>query len=179
VIEWSEEHKAIAQAVRRFVEDEIKPRRQELEFGDTPPYELLRKLIRTFGMGELQLARFAAQIEREKRGGGEAAAKDPQASDSPESRRARADAVAMQIIPTIEICRYCPGMVTAMGVSIGLTVGTIMTRGTTEQKERFVPALLTMEKIGAWAITEPGSGSDAFGSMQSTAKRDEIGRAHV
>jgi alkylation response protein AidB-like acyl-CoA dehydrogenase len=32
--------------------------------------------------------------------------------------------------------------------------------------------LLTLEKIGAWAITEPGSGSDAFGSMQSTARRD-------
>ena len=29
-----------------------------------------------------------------------------------------------------------------------------------------------MEKIGAWAITEPNSGSDAFGSMKSTAKRD-------
>src|SRR6188474_1789175 len=29
-----------------------------------------------------------------------------------------------------------------------------------------------MEKIGAWAITEPGSGSDAFGSMRSTARRD-------
>jgi alkylation response protein AidB-like acyl-CoA dehydrogenase len=29
-----------------------------------------------------------------------------------------------------------------------------------------------MDKIGAWAITEPGSGSDAFGSMRSTARRD-------
>ena len=29
-----------------------------------------------------------------------------------------------------------------------------------------------MDKIGAWAITEPGSGSDAFGSMASTARRD-------
>ncbi len=35
-----------------------------------------------------------------------------------------------------------------------------------------MPELLTMEKIGAWAITEPDSGSDAFGSMQSTARRD-------
>ena len=32
--------------------------------------------------------------------------------------------------------------------------------------------LLTLEKIGAWAITEPGSGSDAFGSMRATARRD-------
>src|SRR5581483_12000978 len=35
--------------------------------------------------------------------------------------------------------------------------------------------LLTLEKIGAWAITEPGSGSDAFGAMQSTARRDGDG----
>src|SRR5262249_61997302 len=33
-------------------------------------------------------------------------------------------------------------------------------------------ALLTLDKVGAWAITEPNSGSDAFGSMASTARRD-------
>jgi len=32
-----------------------------------------------------------------------------------------------------------------------------------------------MEKIGAWAITEPGSGSDAFGAMKSVARRDGSG----
>ena len=37
--------------------------------------------------------------------------------------------------------------------------------------------LLTLDKIGAWAITEPGSGSDAFGGMKSTARRD--GDAYV
>jgi alkylation response protein AidB-like acyl-CoA dehydrogenase len=58
-------------------------------------------------------------------------------------------------------------------VSVGLTVGTIMSRGTVRQKERWVPELVTLEKIGAWAITEPGSGSDAFGSMKSTARRAE------
>ena len=35
--------------------------------------------------------------------------------------------------------------------------------------------MLTLEKIGSWAITEPGSGSDAFGSMMSTARRTEDG----
>jgi hypothetical protein len=63
-------------------------------------------------------------------------------------------------------------MVTAMGVSMGLTAASIMSRGTIAQKERWVPELLTMEKVGAWAITEPNSGSDAFGSMLSTARRD-------
>jgi alkylation response protein AidB-like acyl-CoA dehydrogenase len=35
--------------------------------------------------------------------------------------------------------------------------------------------LLTLDKIGAWAISEPGSGSDAFGSMKATARRDGEG----
>jgi len=76
------------------------------------------------------------------------------------------------MIPIIELCRYSPGMVTALGVSMGLTPAAIMSRGTTRQKERWALPLLTLEKIGAWAITEPGSGSDAFGGMKSTAKRD-------
>jgi hypothetical protein len=63
-------------------------------------------------------------------------------------------------------------MVTAMGVSMGLASAAIMAKGTVAQKERWALDLLTMDKIGAWAITEPGSGSDAFGSMRSTARRD-------
>ena len=59
-------------------------------------------------------------------------------------------------------------MVTAMGVSVGLTAAAILGKGTTRQKERWALDLLTLDKIGAWAITEPGSGSDAFGGMKAT-----------
>ncbi len=52
-------------------------------------------------------------------------------------------------------------MVTAMGVSMGLTSAAIMSKGTIAQKERWALDLLTLDKVGAWAITEPGSGSDA------------------
>ena len=170
MIEWSEQHKAVQQMVRRFVQEEIKPKLEELEHGDTPPYDVLRKMLKTFGMDELRKSRFAADIAREKQ-----ALASGQPAPKREPRGDRGDAMAMQLIPTIELCRYCPGMVTAMGVSVGLTVGAIMGKGSLRQKERFVPALLTMEKIGAWAITEPGSGSDAFGSMKSTARRDGRG----
>ena len=78
----------------------------------------------------------------------------------------------MTLIPIIELCRYCPGMVTAMGVSVGLTAAAIMSKGTIAQKERWALDLLTLDKVGSWAITEPDSGSDAFGSMRSTARRD-------
>jgi alkylation response protein AidB-like acyl-CoA dehydrogenase len=167
MFEWSEQHKQIRQMIRRFVEAEIAPKREELEFGDTPPYEVLRKFMDTFGAGEMAKAQFFADLEREKRG------------EAPKERKPRetfsqgaADAAAMRMIPVMEISRHSPGMITALGVAVGLTAGAIQKKGTIAQKERFVPELLTLEKIGAWAITEPGSGSDAFGSMRSTARRD-------
>jgi hypothetical protein len=168
MIEWSEQHLMVRDAVRRFVEAEIAPNLEEIEHGDTPPYEIVRKLIRTFGMDELARASFAKQIEREKSG-------EPAAKKNGGDGKARADAAAMQMIPIIEICHYSPGMVTAMGVSMGLTSAAIMSKGTTRQKERWALDLLTMDKIGAWAITESGSGSDAFGSMKATARRDGEG----
>jgi alkylation response protein AidB-like acyl-CoA dehydrogenase len=170
MIEWSEQHQMIRDAVRRFVDTEIVPNLEELEHGDTPPYDVLRKLFSTFGMDEMARARFQKQIAREKAG----------STADEKSGEARAeggggDAAAMQLIPIIELCRYCPGMVTAMGVSMGLAGGAVMSKGTTAQKERFGLDLLTMDKVGAWAITEAGSGSDAFGSMKSTARRDGKG----
>jgi len=168
MIEWSEQHLMIRDAVRKFVEAEIAPNLEELEHGDTPPYDVLRKLMRTFGMDEMARSRFEKQIAREK--AGEAAPREEGGEGG-----GRADAVAMQMIPIIELCRYSPGMVTAMGVSVGLTGAAIMSKGTTRQKERWALDLLTMDKIGSWAITEPGSGSDAFGSMKSTARRDGNG----
>jgi len=158
----------IRDTVRRFVEAEIVPNLEELEHGDTPPYDVLRKLLSTFGMDEMARARFQKQIEREKSGA-------PAATEGGSAPAGRGDAAAMQMIPIIELCRFCPGMVTAMGVSMGLTGAAVMSKGTTAQKERWGLDLLTMNKIGSWAITEPGSGSDAFGSMKSTARRDGEG----
>lgn len=168
MIEWSEQHLMIRDAVRRFVEAEIVPNLEELEHGDMPPYDILRKLFSSFGMDEMARTRFEKQIALEKK---IAAGEEPKDKKKPAKETGgRGDAVAMTLVPIIEICRYCPGMVTAMGVSTGLTAAAVMSKGTIEQKERFGLDLLTMDKIGAWAITEPGSGSDAFGSMKSTAR---------
>ena len=173
MIQWSEQHEMIRDAVRRFVEAEIVPNLDELEHGDTPPYEVLRKLISTFGMDELARDRFQKMVEHEKAGGATVEAAH-QKSDRV-GGSGRGDAVAMQLIPIIELCHYCPGMVTAMGVSMGLAGGTVMSKGTLRQKERWGLPLSTFEKIGAWAITEPGSGSDAFGGMKATARRQPDG----
>src|SRR5687768_5007015 len=159
MLEWSDEQRMVRDAVRQFVEKEIKPNLEALEHGDLPPYDILRKMFRTFGMDAMARDGFKRRLEREKSG-----------TEAPPEGAPREG--GFTIIPIIELCRYCPGMVTAMGVSMGLTASAIMSRGTTRQKERWALDLLTMDKVGAWAITEPDSGSDAFGSMKSTAKRD-------
>lgn len=169
--EWSEAHQQVRSMIRRFIEAEIAPRRDELEFGDVPPYDLLRKMMETFGMGEMSKAAFMGQLAKEKR---RAETGEP-APQRHGPKPGSGDEMALRLLPIIELSRYSPGMITAMGVSIGLTAGAIMRRGTIAQKERFVPDLLTLKKVGAWAITEPGSGSDAFGSMRATARRDGDG----
>ncbi len=168
MIEWSEQHLMIRDMMRRFIDAEIRPNLEALEHGDLPPYDILRKLMQNFGLDEMARQRFAKQIAREKAG-------TTPADAVREEHRGEGGDVGMQIIPIIELCRWCPGMVTAMGVSVGLTGAAIMSKGTTAQKERWALPVLTLEKIGAWAITEPGSGSDAFGGMKSTARRDGDG----
>jgi alkylation response protein AidB-like acyl-CoA dehydrogenase len=160
MIEWNESHVMIRDMVRRFIEAEIVPNLEELEHGDRPPYPILKKMMETFGLDEAAKLRFSTQIEAEKAG-------------KKKERRADADGhdPAMQLIPIIELCRWCPGMVTALGVSVGLTAQSILSKGTVRQKERWALDLLTLDKVGAWAITEPESGSDAFGGMKSTARR--------
>jgi alkylation response protein AidB-like acyl-CoA dehydrogenase len=174
VIEWSDEQQMVRTAVRDFIEKEVVPHHRELEHGDLPPYDIIRKLFRTFGMDAMARDRFERQMARDTAAaGGEASAPAGATEEAaPRDPVEAANATAFQMIPIIELCRWSPGMVTAMGVSMGLTSAAILAKGTIAQKERWALDLLTMDKIGAWAITEPGSGSDAFGSMRSTARRD-------
>jgi acyl-CoA dehydrogenase len=180
MFEWSEEHAMVRDAVRQFVDNEIRPRREELEFGDAAPYDVLRKMFQTFGLDAMARDQFKKRIERERtaaeaaKGDAAEAAKGDAATaaEAAKDDRSSGGGGAMFMIPIIELCRCSPGMVTAMGVSVGLTAAAVMSKGTIEQKERWALDLLTLDKIGAWAITEPNSGSDAFGGMQSTARRD-------
>ena len=170
MIEWSEEQQMVRTAVRDFIEKELVPHHRELEHGEMPPYDIVRKLFSTFGMDAMARDRFERQLAKDK-----ALAAGEQVDDAPSAPRdpaEAANATAFQMIPIIELSRWSPGMVTAMGVSMGLTSAAILSKGTIAQKERWALDLLTFDTIGAWAITEPGSGSDAFGSMRSTARRD-------
>jgi alkylation response protein AidB-like acyl-CoA dehydrogenase len=168
MIEWNEQHEMIRDAVRKFIEAEIAPNLEELEHGDTPPYDVLRKMYQAFGMGEMARTRFQHQLEKKR-------AEERGETKAAQKREGGGDGAGMTLIPIIELCRYCPGMVTALGVSTGLTAAAVMSKGSSEQMERWGLDLLTLDKIGAWAITEPGSGSDAFGSMKSVARAQPDG----
>jgi hypothetical protein len=178
MIGWTEQQQMIRSMVRDFVEKEIVPHIDDLEYNGVPPYDILRKLFKTFGMDEMARANFEKQIAREEaiaRGEQvEKPEKKVEVTSGPVSEEAL-DAAAMGILPIIEISRHCQGLITAMGVSVGLTAGAIMSKGSLAQKKKYAGELMTLEKIGAWAITEPNSGSDAFGAMKSTARRDGAG----
>ena len=156
--EWSEEHLAIAEAVRRFVDAEVRPRLDDLEHNGVPPYDVLRGMYEVFGLADIARDSFARQLARKRDGADDGA-------------RRGADP-APQIISTIELCRVSPGLVTSLGVSVGLAAGTINRLGTPAQMERWALDLMTLDKVGAWALTEPDSGSDALGGMRTSARRD-------
>jgi alkylation response protein AidB-like acyl-CoA dehydrogenase len=157
--EWSEEHQAIINVVRRFVDEEIRPHLDDLEHHGVAPYEILRKMYDVFGLKSLAKESFQRQLDRKLH-------------DEKTPRTPHAHDPAMTLIPTIELCRVSPGLVTSLGVSVGLAAGTINKLGTPRQMERWGLDLMTLDKIGAWAITEPDSGSDALGGMRTSARRN-------
>ena len=119
MIEWNEMQLQIRDMVRRFVEQEVKPNLEALEHGELPPYEILRKMVKSFGIADMAKARFAREKDRAPRSEDDKRPKTP----SPEANEARGMEVAMQMIPIIELCRYSPGMVTALGVIDGADPG--------------------------------------------------------
>jgi alkylation response protein AidB-like acyl-CoA dehydrogenase len=165
VIEWSDTEIEIRGVIRDFIEAEIRPHVDALESGEMLPYPLIRKFFSTFGVDAMALERFRRAIDKER-----ARTKGDAPSEPSTATGGSSGNEAMGLLTTLEMSKVSMGLVSAMGVSVGLTAGTIMSRGTIEQKERWVPDLVTFNKIGAWAITEPNSGSDAFGGMTTTVR---------
>ena len=74
----------------------------------------------------------------------------------------------------IEMSRGDGSLNTFFGVHSGLAMGTIDICGSEEQRERWLPAMARMEKIGAWGLTEPDHGSDSV-MLETTARREGDG----
>ncbi|WP_316766388.1 acyl-CoA dehydrogenase family protein [Streptomyces sasae] len=72
----------------------------------------------------------------------------------------------------MELGRVDASSATFFGVHNGLGFYSIYYGGDQEQRDRFLPAMATMDKIGAFALTEPDGGSDVSGGMRTTARRE-------
>src|SRR6202045_3192805 len=168
VIEWSDTDLMVRDAVRQFIDKEIRPHLDELETGALSPYPIARKLFSQFGLDVMAAESVKSMLERERaREAGEARDEKPDgANDFSGSGQA-----SMMAVLVSELARVSIGLLSTASVSIGLGAATIMSRGTLAQKERWLPDLMTLKKIAAWAITEPDSGSDAFGGMKTTVRR--------
>lgn len=169
MFEWSDTDRMMRTAVREFLDKEVRPHIDELEHGDLPPYALLRKLFASFGIDALARDSVTKLLEREKAA---AATTEDRAKTSPPGPLSVRGQESLGMILCSEICGVSMGMFAAMGVSLGLGAATIQAHGTLAQKERWLPQLVTMEKVAAWALTEPDSGSDAFGGMTTNVRRD-------
>jgi len=158
MIDFTEEQKLARKMVRAWAEKELAPLVPKMEKGEILPYDTMRSLIRTFGIDEMAKARFA-----------KAAASAATKSDGGQDRGSTES--GLMAVMSIELSRVCPGFMLAFGATLGLAGGAILARGTPRQQVRWGLPILTGEKIGAWGMTEPGAGSDAFGAMRTVAKR--------
>ena len=73
-----------------------------------------------------------------------------------------------------EVARVCGSHALVMAAHNSLCAGSIYLAGTEEQRARYLPDLASGRRIGAWALTEPKSGSDAA-AMETIARRTENG----
>ena len=73
---------------------------------------------------------------------------------------------------SMEIAHTDPSMNSFFGIHNGLAMGSIDLCGSAEQRERWLPAMARMERIGAFGLTEPHGGSDVARGLETTARRE-------
>lgn len=144
--ELNEEQQQVKRMVREFAEAELKPHVMEWDEAQYFPKELWPKL------GELGLT---GVIFPEEYGG-----------------------AGMGYIEYATVIEELSRVDGSIGLSVAahnsLCTNHIYQYGTKEQRERFVTPLAKGEKVGAWGLTEPGSGSDASG-LKTTARKKNGG----
>ena len=129
----TEEQKLLKQTIRDFAETQIAPGAAERDEAARFPTELIPK------MGELGL--FGIMIPQDYGGAG-------------------LDAVSAAIIVE-ELARVDAAIALIVASHNSLCAAHILNFGSEMQKQKYLPPLAHGEKLGAWALTEPGSGSDA------------------
>ncbi len=170
MFEWSDTDLIMRDTVREFIDKEIRPQLDALETGEISPYPIARKLFSEFGLDVLAAEAVKTLLDKERARSAEATADTAKRSSGGLGDLGTQASMAAVLVS--ELAGVSIGLLSTIGVSLGLGAATIMSRGTLAQKERWLPELMTLEKIAAWAITEPDSGSDAFGGMKTYVKRD-------
>jgi len=148
--DFSEEQRMFAELTRDFVENEVLPHDEEIEKLN---YELTVKLMRKAG----ELGLLSADVPEPYGGLG----LDKVSSTIISENLARASSFALSI-----------------GAHVGIGTLPIVFFGNQQQKEKYLPALATGEKIAAYCLTEPASGSDALGA-KTTARLSEDGKHYI
>ena len=72
----------------------------------------------------------------------------------------------------MELARVDASFSTFFGVHTGLAMGSIYVCGSEEQKQRWLPAMARMDKIGSFGLTEPDVGSGTGGGLTTTCRRE-------
>ena len=147
-----------------------------MDFDLTPEQELLRKTVREFA--EREIRPVAAHVDETGEFPRDTIAKAAGLGllgivIPPEYEGAGLDSVSLATAIE-EIARVCGSHALIVAAHNSLCTGNIWLAGTEEQKRRYVPDLASGRKLGAWALTEPKSGSDAA-AMETTAKRTSAG----
>ena len=131
----NEEELMLRNTVREFADSELAPRAAGYDESGEFPYDNFRGLA--------QLGILGLGIDEEYGGTGSEGA------------------TRQMVVAVEEIARGCAATATILGAHLSLCTQYIDMFGTEGQKREFIPPLVSGEKVGAFALTEPGAGSDA------------------
>ncbi|MEB3053472.1 acyl-CoA dehydrogenase AcdA [Bacillus pseudomycoides] len=144
-----------------------------MDFKLSEEHEMIRKMVRDFARNEV--APTAAERDEEERF--DRALFDQMADLGltgipwPEEYGGIGSDYLAYVIAVEELSRVCASTGVTLSAHTSLAGWPIFKFGTEEQKQKFLRPMAEGKKIGAYGLTEPGSGSDA-GGMRTTAKRD-------
>ncbi len=173
MFELNDMHKMTQQMIRQWCDKSLRPNIPKLEEGEMLPYDLMRNMMKQFGLDAMAKMSLQKRVKklREAESGEEKKNEAPNSAMSELMGEGGGDPMMMMIVVK-ELSRVSPGFAMSWGVSMGLAGGAIISKGNADQVEKYGIPMATMEKVGSWCLTEPGAGSDAFGSMSTTAKPD-------
>lgn len=133
----SKKHLLAQSLYRSFAEDEVKPLAQEVDEREEFPRETVKKMAKCGFMG----------IPVPKEYGGQGC--DP----------------LSYVMCVEELAKVCATTSVILSAHTSLCIDPILTYGTEAQKQKYVPDLAAGRKLGAFALTEPGAGTDAQGQQ--------------